>query len=238
MADAKISSLTAVTTIKSTDLLPIVVNMETTPETDAISGASLATGWTADASTWTYASASTFTIAGNVTTTYKPGVKLRWTQTTIKYGTVRSSAYSAPNTTVTIVINTDYTIANAAITVNSYSYSANPQNFPGWFNYAPTITWTAGIAPSSPTVNLAQYNIQGSMCTVNFFWAGTAGATVTAVTWSLPVTPAPTLQCSNGMINISATPNATYADISASTLRLACTSGSHSRALGNATFSW
>jgi len=70
------------------------------------------TGWTASADTWTYASASTFTIAGiDRTAVYTKGTRLKFTQTTVKYAVVVSSAFST-NTTVTIAVNTDYTIAN------------------------------------------------------------------------------------------------------------------------------
>lgn len=100
-----------------------------------ISGAD---GWTADANAWTYASASTFTIAGDQTSVYKKGARVRWTQTTVRYGIVSiDSTYSSPNTTVTIIVNTDFVISNAAISANYYSYMDNPLGFPTWFNYDP-----------------------------------------------------------------------------------------------------
>lgn len=90
-------------------------------------------GWTASADTWVYASASTFTIAGvDRTTTFTKGTRLKFTQTTVKYAVVVSSAFST-NTTVTIAVNTDYTIANAAITLPYYSYQACPAGYPNAF---------------------------------------------------------------------------------------------------------
>ncbi len=57
-----------------------------------------ADGWMPDASTWTYASASTFTVSGNQTARFQKGTKLKFTQTTVKYAVVASSSYSSPNT--------------------------------------------------------------------------------------------------------------------------------------------
>ncbi len=87
-------------------------------------------GWTASTDTWVYASASTFTIAGvDRTAIYTKGTRLKFTQTTAKYAVVVSSAFST-NTTVTIAVNNNYTIANAAISANYYSYQASPQGYP------------------------------------------------------------------------------------------------------------
>jgi hypothetical protein len=62
----------------------------------------LSTGtWTA--STATRTANNTFTIAGDVTATYATGRSVRWLDSSVqRFGTVLSSSYSAPNTTVTI----------------------------------------------------------------------------------------------------------------------------------------
>ena len=93
-------------------------------------------GWIGANETWTYASASTFTVSGDVTARLSKGTRLRFTQTTVKYAVVVLSAHSGGTTTVTILTNTDYTLANAAITVNSYSYMVNPQGYPDYFALA------------------------------------------------------------------------------------------------------
>jgi hypothetical protein len=116
-------------------------------------------GWVADANTWTYATAQTFTIPGDHTAIYKKGVKLKWTNASgvnPRYGTVKiNSTYSAPNTTVTIITNTDFVIANDAISLNNYSLVENPAGFPNSFAFTPSITnFTVGNA----TVN-ADYSI-------------------------------------------------------------------------------
>ena len=122
----------------------------------------LKTGWNPAGETWTYASASTFTVPGNVTTKYTKGTRLKWTQTTVKYGVVIASAYSSPNTTVTIAVNTDYTIANATISANYYSYAANPQGYPGWFSWTPVWSGTGGSAGTFASTNYGtQFMIVG-----------------------------------------------------------------------------
>lgn len=120
--------------------------VDTLLDTANIALGMLLTGWIAGAGTWTYASATTFTVAGNVTAFFTPGTKLRLTQTTTKYFYVLSSSYSAPNTTITITGGTDYTLANAAITAPAYSYMSNPQGFPHWFNFLATVSGTGGSA--------------------------------------------------------------------------------------------
>lgn len=97
-------------------------------------------GWQSAGETWTYASASTFTVSGDQTSKYAAGTRLKFTQTMVKYAVVVSSSYSSPNTTVTIAVNTDYTIEDTAISANYYSYAGNPVGYPKYFNYSPTTT--------------------------------------------------------------------------------------------------
>jgi hypothetical protein len=108
---------------------------------DGMTGAD---GWVKTADVWAYASATTFTVPGDQTTRYTKGTRVKFTQTTVKYGTVIASSYSAPNTTVTLAANNDYSIANAAISANFYSYAINPQGYPGAFSYTPTVTADSG----------------------------------------------------------------------------------------------
>lgn len=129
------------------------------------------TGWIESQDTWVYASASTFTIAGiDRTTTYTKGTKLRFKQGAgYKYATVASSAF-ATNTTVTILVNTDYTIANSAITDNDYSYVESPQGYPHYFNCTPTYsnitvgdgTVVARYAPKGKTIHFQYSLVVGS----------------------------------------------------------------------------
>lgn len=93
--------------------------------------ADLLAGWLSPTETWTYASATTFTVPGDITSRNAPGNKLRWKQGGgYKYGWIKSLSYSTPNTTVTIVGFSTYNLASATITNNGYSYSETPLGFP------------------------------------------------------------------------------------------------------------
>ncbi len=130
-------------------------------------------GWVKPNVTWTYASASTFTVSGDATTIYTKGTRLKWTQTTVKYGVVVSSSHSAGTTTVTIAVNTDYTIANATITDNFFSYEANPQGYPTWFNCASpsfVVSLFDNGAGGQPTTAKCRMSILGSTC--HAYWDG------------------------------------------------------------------
>ena len=150
----------------------------------AIFGSLPTDGWTADPNTWTYASSTSFTVSGiDVTSQFTPGTKLKLTNSSLKYFYVTSSSFST-NTTVNITGGSDYSLANAAISGNYYSYQSSPQGFPDWFNYSPS--WTGySAAPSSGIVRFTVkgrtvfYNLQAST-------NGTSNATNNAV--SLPIT--------------------------------------------------
>ncbi len=137
-------------------------------------------GWTADSNTWTYASASTFTIAGvDVTAQFTTGTRLKFTQTTVKYAVVISSSFST-NTTVTIAINTDYTITNAAITLPYYSYQASPQGYPTWFTFAPTYSAGGSMTYTSVVTDTAKIALQGKVFFFEIGARGTTGGTANA----------------------------------------------------------
>ena len=199
-------------------------------------------GWITAESTWAYVSASSFKIVtGNFTSVFTKGTRLKWTQTTVKYGVVASSSYNAgtDTTTVTIVVNTDYTIANAAISANYFSKFASPRDWPGWFNYTSTLAWTAGTAPTgTPSTNLAMFNIVGTTCQVSIFKAGfTAGATVTAVTATLPVTASPAAQNGYGLIRAANAPNTCISYIN-TTANIFCASAAATAMHFSATYEW
>ncbi len=59
-------------------------------------------GWFPANETWTYASASTFTIAGDKTGKYQPGDRIKLTQTTVKFFVILKVAFATGTTTVTI----------------------------------------------------------------------------------------------------------------------------------------
>lgn len=149
-------------------------------------------GWITPDETWTYASASTFTVAGDQTAKYTAGTRLKFTQTTVKYAVVISSAYTS-STLVTIAVNTDYTIANAAITDNYYSYAANPQGYPNSFAYTTTVTCPSGTAPTY-TTNTGRFSIVGNRVSGSTVLSnssgGTAGASANPIIVTTPTTVA------------------------------------------------
>jgi hypothetical protein len=148
-------------------------------------------GWTASSDTWTYASASTFTIAGvDRTAIYTKGTRLKFTQTSVKYAVVVSSSFST-NTTVTIAVNTDYTIANAAITSPHYSYQINPQGYPDWFTFTPTLN---DVTIGNGT-NTGKYSIVGKQIRVRYKFTMGSTSSITGnpnYTLTNPVAPANT----------------------------------------------
>lgn len=150
-------------------------------------------GWVdASAQTWTQASATTFTVPTDLTTTFTTGTRLRLTQSsTVKYFVVVSSAFGA-TTTVTVTGGSDYTLAAAAITANSYSYAANPQGYPGWFNYAPAAT---GFG--SKTNDTARFAVTGRVCFLAWAIQGTSNATTMTIT--LPIASAASIPSVGGI---------------------------------------
>ena len=122
-------------------------------------------GWLSAGETWTYAGADspsfTFTISGDKSTKYYPGMRIKLTQSsTVKYFIVTKVSYSSPNTTITIYGGTDYSLANEAISSPYYSMVKAPTGFPldpaKW-----TVTATLSGSQSNPTQNTI-YNLGGS----------------------------------------------------------------------------
>jgi hypothetical protein len=160
----------------------------------AMETALLAGGWISDVNIWTYVSASSFTVPGNQTAIFTKGLRLKWTQTIIKYGVSLSSVYASGTglTTVNIAVNGDYTVTNAAISANSYSNLDEPRGWPGWFNYSP---FASGV-PSDygfsvlPTLGNSVYNIRGRACFVTHKENANGTSNSTAFVQSLPVVAA------------------------------------------------
>ena len=113
-------------------------------------------GWVPAGVTWTYASATSFTIAGDYSAVLTKGMKWKATNTTAKSGYILSATYSAPNTTVTICGDA---LAAGAITANYYSTNATPSGFTHWYAYTPTF----GGFSTNPVVD-AKYTINGNTC--------------------------------------------------------------------------
>lgn len=143
-------------------------------------------GWLEANETWTYASATTFTIAADMTGRYQVGDKIRLKQGgAYKYFYIISASYSAPNTTVTIEGGTSYTLANAAITDNYFSKAATPNGFPASFAYTPTLTSGTGTLTSASATG--KFTITGAVMDVwNVITITTNGTGATDLRLTLP----------------------------------------------------
>lgn len=134
-----------------------------------------------------YASASTFTVPADITSLVQKGDKIRWTQTAgVKYGYILSATYSAPNTTVTIAVNTNYTVANETITDFYISRESMPLGFPAYFEWSPSLV---GFS-ANPTNTRYLYNIQNGFCVVHVRQATAGTSNSTDFTISTPITAA------------------------------------------------
>ncbi len=123
-------------------------------------------GWIPTGETWTYATSTTVTIAGDKRNKYSKGMKVKLTQTTVRQYYITNVTYSAPNTTLTLNAGTDFMVANAAITSPFYSMVANPAGFPHVFSYTPTVTYAGGTTnPTSMAVSF-EFSIVGNQVLV------------------------------------------------------------------------
>lgn len=120
---------------------------------DQING--INSGWFPAGETWTYASATTITVPGDLREKYSPGDKIRISQTTTKYFSIVDVTYSSPNTTLTVTAGTTYTLANAAISSPFHAKGATAPGFPSTFSWTPT---TTGFS-SDPTSSTYKFKI-------------------------------------------------------------------------------
>lgn len=169
-------------------------------------------GWQDANETWTYASATTFTVAGvDVTAKYHVGTKLKLTQTSAKYFYVTAVSFST-DTTVTVTGGSDYTLANAAITNPFFSYMVNPQGFPRAFSWTPTF-----VNLSGGTLNYAKFGIQGGQCFFELKYtlagAGVAGAVTFSAPTSITADMVSTIEVIEGSVALQDTGTAAFGGI-------------------------
>jgi hypothetical protein len=144
-----------------------------------------------------------FTINADVTANIKPGTYVKFTQTTVKYGTVLSATNSGGTTTVVMINNTDYTLTNAAISATSYSNVSYPAGFPVWFNYDPEPRGWSTVPVTDTTYKFAPLARSLKVSIAQASDGGTSNATTT--TFSSPVVPI----TFTGAVNTSAVDNGT-----------------------------
>ena len=136
-----------------------------------------ANGWIPVADTWTYASASTITIPSDGTTKYQKGMPLRFKQ---GGGYKYYNIYSVTSTLITVIVNTDFTVANTAITDIAVSFLANPFGFPQWFTRTATgiVSGSGGSAGTyAQSIATAEYYVNGqTMYEMNFIRISNVGS--------------------------------------------------------------
>ncbi len=177
--DKKITQLTKVTSLSDSDLFVVAVDVGTAPKTRSIEKSKALpvsqNAWTPVFDTWTYASSSTITIPTDGTLTYHEGMKIRFKQGgSYKYYVVKTVAA----TLITVAVNSNYTVANSAITDISYSYADNPLDFPHHFTFVSTI---GGFSTPPATITFS-YSVSGGKM---FFELSTSDGTGNADTFTL-----------------------------------------------------
>lgn len=139
------------------------------------------TGWATLTETFTYASATTITIATGGTSRFEIGDKIRFKQGGgYKYYYVVGVAA----TTLTVTGGSDYTVANSAITDVGLSRAASPIDFPEVFNWSPTLT---GFS-ANPSGGVYQFRLDGVACTVFIRQPNNGTSNATTFTITTPIT--------------------------------------------------
>lgn len=119
----------------------------------------LLNGWISVSGSWAYASADaptfTITVPSGASSIYGVGMRIKLTQTTVKYFIITAVA----DMVLTVYGGTDYTLANAAISSISYSTQKAPLGFPlNPSKWTQEFRGTAQTAQNTPTAN-TWYNI-------------------------------------------------------------------------------
>jgi len=143
--------------------------------------------WVDDSDIWVYVSAVSFKIsAKDVSSEFRVGTKVKYVNSTTKYGTVISSAF-VTDTTVTLATNDDYALADAAISSPQISYS-NPPDFPQWFSWTPSIDAATPPVVGNGTA-YGRFSIQGKTCVATAWFIFGSTSSYGAGTWTplLPV---------------------------------------------------
>jgi hypothetical protein len=142
--------------------LPLTSPILTTPVFRGVDG------WNDANETWTYASATTFTITGDLRGKYQVGDKIKAIpKQQLNMAILRLLVFLHQIQQLQLIRGADYTLANAAITLPYYSKAENPQGFPpDGFNY--NLNWTGVV--TNPTIGngtlIAKYRLNGKFATI------------------------------------------------------------------------
>jgi hypothetical protein len=180
--DSDLTAIAALTTTAFGRAFLTQVDAASTLATLGISGSADAGGWIAGEA-WTYVSATSFSVASDVTAKYAKGDRIKLTQTTVKYFyVVNVSAFGGGITTITVSGGSDFTLANAAITSPFYSKDITPNGFPQWFNWVPTLT---GFS-ANPGNAVYRFNISGRSIYLAIRQGTDGTSNATKISFTLP----------------------------------------------------
>lgn len=152
----------------------------------AIAQSSLDNGWIPINAICEYVSPTSIRLMGNYTGRIGKNNPIKLTQATIKYFNILSApTYDSGTdyTTLQLVPNDDYSVANAAISAPHYSKTQIPQGFPAIFNWSPEIT---GFS-SNPTGGIYQYSICSGVCELFMRQPNAGVSNAGTLTLSLPI---------------------------------------------------
>lgn len=137
-------------------------------------------GWVNAQETWTYSSVDgptgVITVPTDATTKYSVGMRVKFTQTTVKYGII--TAITA--TIMTIYMGTDYILENATISANFYSTQKAPFGFPlnptKWTVEFTDVVQVSKTAPvQNQWYNLGSYSISIPIGVWDVLWSASFG---------------------------------------------------------------
>lgn len=143
-------------------------------------------GWVALEETFTYASATTITVASDATTRFQKGDRIKVVNDSIgKYFVVVGVA----SATLTVTGGDDYSLVSGAITAPYISRAPRPFGFPSYFGYTPTFTQSgAGTWTVSAAETAAFYIDPSGFCFFSVEAYGTvATATPDSLNFTVPV---------------------------------------------------
>lgn len=157
-------------------------------------------GWIAVTDTWTYASSTTVTVPSDATAKYSVGDKVRFTNSGTKYFYITAVS----STVLTLNGGSDYSLANAAITLPFFSKEATPTGFPtsftdanswkitsmgGVFTYRKRVTFTGVTVNTGATALTVSANtLPSGMSTIgtntfSYSYQATGNAGALVVVW-------------------------------------------------------
>lgn len=109
-----------------------------------------ASEWVASGLTPTYVGATSFTFAGDQTTVYHPGRRLKTTDSGgTDYMTITASSYSAPNTTITVRVDASGSLDSGLSSVSYGLVSAANTSIPGGEFYI-----NSGVVATAATLDI------------------------------------------------------------------------------------